>query len=370
MHLTLFFTYGTSLKTWDKTGMLEREVALYRKYLEHGHKVSFVTYGRKDKKLFSTRLKGIEICCNSLNLPAGIYANLLPWLHAETFRNTDVIKSNQTSGALQALRVARRYRKPMVARCGYMHSEFIINQKGSESTEAQSALDDERKIFSGTDWIEVTTPMMKESIIERLPDCAGKISVIPNYVDTETFRPSNAPKDIDLLFVGRLAPQKNLPVLLEALEGLGLRTAIIGSGPQEEELKAWAKALKLDIEWLGNVPNPEIPGYLVRSKLFILPSLYEGHPKTLIEAMSSGLPVIGTNVPGIREVINHGETGWLCEPTAEEIRTAIKIMHTSIELQNQYGRNARNFAIDNYALDSIHKKEESILTSPSLHNNN
>jgi glycosyltransferase involved in cell wall biosynthesis len=361
MHLVLFFTHDTSLRAWERSGMLEREVALYRKYIEKGVRVSFITYGRRDKQRYAEKLRGIEILCNEFRLPLGLYARLIPFLHGKVLRQSDVIKSNQTPGALTALAAARRYGKPMLARCGYMHSEFIANQHGAESPQARQALDDERKLFGEADAIEVTTPMMRDSIGERIPASAAKITVTPNYVDTETFAPRKAEKEFDLLFIGRLNPQKNLFALLDALGGLNLKTVIIGSGPMENELKEKARSLGLDINWKGNVPNTELPGYLNRSKIFILPSHYEGHPKTLIEAMAAGAPVIGSNVPGIREVITNGENGWLCEPNAEDIRSAIKSIADDPGKREQLGNNARSFVLQHYALDNIVAMEEQIL---------
>lgn len=363
MHLTLFFTHDTSLKTWERTGMLEREVALYRKYLEKGHTVSFITYGRKDRKLFSSRLEGINICCNHLGLPLKIYTSLIPYLHGQTLKRTDIIKSNQTPGALAALRTARLFSKPMVARCGYMHSEFVSKEHGEKSPAAAKALALEQELFGNADAIEVTTPMMKDSIANRRPETAGKIHVIPNYVDTERFAPiATIVKDIDLLFIGRLNPQKNLPALLEALRGTGLKSVIIGTGPLEANLKAKAQGLNLDITWMGNLPNTELPGYINRAKLFILPSLYEGHPKTLIEAMAAGAAVIGADAPGIREIIGHRHNGILCGTDPESINKALVELSTNPELRAELGKNARSFALDNYSLDKIVVKELSLLT--------
>ena len=361
MHLLLFFTHDTSLRAWERSGMLEREVALYRKYIEKGMRVSFITYGRRDKQRYSKKLRGIDIHCNEFRLPLGLYTRLIPFLHGKVLRQSNVIKSNQTPGALAALAAARRYGKPMLARCGYMHSEFIANQHGADSPQARQALDDERKLFGEADAIEVTTPMMRDSIVERIPASAAKITVTPNYVDTETFAPRKAEKEFDLLFIGRLNPQKNLESLLDALRGLKLKSVIIGSGPLENALKEKARGLDLDIDWKGNLPNTELPKYLNRSKIFILPSHYEGHPKTLIEAMAAGAAVIGANVPGIREVIRHGENGWLCGTDPGNIRAAITALIDSEQLRLELGRNARAFALDHYSLDTIAERELALL---------
>ncbi|KAA6232291.1 glycosyltransferase family 4 protein [Chlorobium phaeovibrioides] len=357
MHLTLFFTHKASLKTWDGVGMFEREVALYRKYLEKGMKISFITYGRKDKELFSERLSGIEILCNSTNLPTALYTKLIPLLHAKTLRKTNIIKSNQTPGAITALRTASLHNKPMLARCGYMHSINTAYEQGKESIAALMALRDEKQLFTKASHIEVTTNLMKENILSRITMNDDKITVIPNYVDINLFAPNQSEKIIDLIFIGRLRPEKNLFALLNALQGLSLKIVFIGTGAQERELKAHASELGIQVDWKGNIPNVELSRYLQQAKLFILPSHYEGHPKTLIEAMATGVPVIGADSPGIREVVKHLENGWLCGTNHESIKEAIMELSASQPLRTHLGKKARAFAVAHYALDHIVEKE-------------
>ena len=361
MHLTLFFTHKTSLERWNGTGMFDREVALYRKYLEMGAEIAFVTYGKNDRLLFGKQLAGIEILCNDRRLPTRLYTALLPLLHAGTLRSTDVIKTNQTPGGLVALRSSKLFGKPLLARCGYMHSDFEKNRHGAGSNEATRALREENRLFSGATEIAVTTAAMRKSILSRMPDTLHKTAVIPNYVDTGLFSPSEVHQDIDLLFIGRLVPQKNLSSLLDALRGLALRTVIIGSGTLERELREKAHSLGLEVDWKKSVPNHELPFYLNRSKAFILPSLYEGHPKTLIEAMACGRPVIGANSPGIREIVRDGETGCFCGTSPESIRAAVERLISSRELRRALGENARNFAVGNYSLDRIARQEFDLL---------
>lgn len=361
MHLTLFFTHKTSLERWNSIGMFDREVALYRKYQNKGVEISFITYGKNDHVLFGDRLPGIEILCNGKNLPTKLYKTMIPLLHANTLRKTDIIKTNQTPGGLVALKSAMLYGKPVLARCGYMHSEFTASKYGIRSKKATKALREENRLFSRASGIEVTTPTMKESILSRLPKVHDRISIIPNYVDTDVFTPKETQRNIDLLFIGRLISQKNLSALLDALSGLNLRTVIIGNGPLEQKLKAKAQNFGVNITWKSNVPNHDLPGYLNRSKIFILPSLYEGHPKTLIEAMACGVPVIGADSPGIREIIRDGETGCLCSTESESIRNTIKKLIASEALRNTVSRNSRKFAIANYSIGHIVEREHQLL---------
>jgi glycosyltransferase involved in cell wall biosynthesis len=125
------------------------------------------------------------------------------------------------------------------------------------------------------------------------------------------------PSDSKLaIFVGRLAPQKAVDDLLSALDLLqhtepNLRTLIVGDGPLREQLQARAHAFTLDeaVKFLGH--RDDVPRLLAASDLLVLPSLYEGLPNVVLEAMRFRKPVVATAAPGTTEVVADGETGRL-----------------------------------------------------------
>ena len=94
-----------------------------------------------------------------------------------------------------------------------------------------------------------------------------------------------------------------------------------------------------------------------RSRIFILPSHYEGQPKTLIEAMSCGMPVIGADSPGIREIIDHGINGLLCGTDSESIRTSIQELLDKPDLCETLGNNARQYVLEHFSLDRVFEIE-------------
>ncbi|MBZ0306790.1 MAG: glycosyltransferase family 4 protein, partial [Anaerolineae bacterium] len=359
IRLVLFFTRGVSLREWAQNGMLDRETALYHALQQKNVQTSFITHGLAADLQYTERLQGIRVYCNRKGRSPQRYESWLPFLHLRPLLTCDVIKTNQMNGAELALRAARLYHKPLIARCGYLWSEFAEIEHGVESPLTQKAYAIEEKVFCAATQIIVTTPMMRDSILKRLPEVVSKINVIPNFVDTNHFTPMPAPAEVDLLFIGRLHPQKNLENLLTAIQPLEITLRIIGTGPLAQDLKA--KFGDNHIEWIGNLPNSDLPHYINRARLFILPSLYEGHPKTLIEAMACGKAVIGGNSPGIREIIQHGKTGWLSDTDPESIRAAIQALLQNPDLCAELGQNARQYALKNYALPSIADKEYTIL---------
>lgn len=119
-----------------------------------------------------------------------------------------------------------------------------------------------------------------------------------------------------LIFIGRLAPQKAVDDLLSALDLLqhtepNLRTLIVGDGPLRDQLRAKAHAFTLDesARFLGH--REDVPRLLAASDVLVLPSLYEGLPNVVLEAMRSRKPVVATAAPGTTEVVIDGETGRL-----------------------------------------------------------
>jgi len=362
IHVALFFTRGLGLRDWLTGGGIEREIAVYRRIQTAGGRVSFVTYGDKRDLELADRLAGFDICCNRWGLPEWLYAKLLPMLHRRVLRSCDVIKTNQTSGGEVALDVARRLGKPLVARCGYMWSEFVVRQEGAESSKAKAALELERRLFGAAARIVVTTEAMAEDVRARLPECSSRVQLIPNYVDTDLFCPDpKVEPDVDLLYVGRMAPQKNFEALVRAIEPLDVRLRVVGSHTQEEIERIGDLAGRID--WAGSVANEALPAMMARARALALPSHYEGHPKVLIEAMACGLPAIGGDSPGIRQFLRDGETGLLCGTSADEIRRAIETMLNDEVLRRRIAQQARAYAIEQFSLDRIFQLEREMLAA-------
>lgn len=360
VQLVLFFTKGVSLKTWADNGSLNREIALYLRLQEKGVKVSFVTYGGASDLRFSSELKGIQILCNSWGLPGKMYEKLIPWVHAHALMKADIIKSNQTLGSDIALRAARIWRKRFVARCGYMLTEWIGLSEMSQKLEEARFI--EKRSFQGARQVVVTTPAMRSYAMQQYSLSSERVKVIPNYVMTDLFKPGHQ-KYIPnrICFVGRLAEQKNLYALIQACEDLQVELYLIGEGHLRASLQEAANQSGVRLVMHGNLPHHQLPEMIRSSAIFVLASMYEGHPKSLLEAMSCGAAVLGANSPGIREQIVHGETGWLCGTDTQSIRAGIQHLLANPSLREKLGRNARRFIEENYSLNKIVEMEYSLL---------
>lgn len=361
-HLVLFFTRRMSLAKWHESGMLNREIALYRELVNRGVKVSFVTYGGHDDQEFAKTLPGIEVCSNTFRLPRRWYERAIPFVHRRVLANCDVIKTNQTQGGEIAARSARLFDKPLIARCGFMWSKFEALHHGENSPQARDADQEERKLFSSAYKVVVTTPEMEESVNCRV-STRSPVSVIPNFVDINQFINAHRTgvREFDLVFVGRLVPQKNVESLLAAIQPLNVRLLMIGGGGDVPIWKQRYAHLSDRVTWIGNVEHAQLATHLQRAKAYILPSHFEGHPKTLIEAMACGLPVVATNVDGIRGVVEHDRTGCLANTDPSSLRVAIECVLSDSEMRQRLGEAARIEAVERFSLDRIVEMELNVI---------
>ncbi len=257
------------------------------------------------------------------------------------------------------MKVSRLYGKKLIARCGYLLSEFKRKAHGENSPEFRESVELERRLFEKAKAIIVTTEVSKKIVMNRYGVDNGKVFVVPNYVEIEIFKPGewDRREPNRIIFIGRLEKQKNLVALFEAVRGLDVEIYVVGGGSLRKKLETMARDYRLKARFFGFVPHRKLPELLNSSSIYILPSLYEGHPKTLLEAMASGIAVIGTDVAGIRELIKHGENGILSGTSPSQIRKSIKTLLYDEDLRRSIGEKAREFVSRNFSLRKIYEKE-------------
>jgi glycosyltransferase involved in cell wall biosynthesis len=356
--LALFFTKGISLKIWQKIGILDREIKPYKELAKNFKEIYFFTYGNKEDFEFQNILpENIKIVPKKWNLSSNFYSLFLPFFYRKKLKNIDILKTNQMNGAWTAVLTKWLYRKKLVVRCGYELLNSL--EKADEPLWKKLIIELLEKIVYKSADKNILTSQKDSKFIEnkfRIP--SSKIEVIPNYIDVNLFKPLNIPKEKNgVIFVGRLEKVKNLINLIKATSNFSKKLILIGSGSLREKIENTALKEKTNIEFKNNIPNNRLPEELNKSEIFVLPSLREGFPKALLEAMSCGLPCIGTNVKGIREIIKHKENGYLCETDANSIRKAILEVLNNINLQKKIGQNARKTILENFNLEKILDKE-------------
>ncbi len=177
---------------------------------------------------------------------------------------------------------------------------------------------------------------------------------VPLGVDRRRFGATESPGGNQVMFVGRLRPEKGVDVLLRAME-IVRRTipeaslVLVGSGDSEDELRSLAVSLRLGegVEFRGAVAPDDMPKQYSAADIVIVPSVWEENFGLVgIEAMASGRPVIGSDVSGIREWLNNGVEGTLVSPgNVHELAAAITAMLCDRDTRKAMGRAARERAI-------------------------
>lgn len=365
MNLVLFMTRGMSLAAWERNGSLERELALYAEFARHGWKTGIISWGDEQDKHIAAKYPWLKVCVNRWHLPQQRYEQLLPLLHAKTLLMADIIKSNQSNGADCAYRCARLWQKPFIARCGYIWSQLSADMHRPDVYQAQKI---ESEVYQNCNIGITTTENGKKYLIDHYDIDSKKIYIIPNYVPDQYFSsptPNYSNKTKVITQVGRLSIEKNLFSLIEACSELPVTLRLVGDGPLKEKLKKYADQYGTRIEFTGTVPTSDLPHILEQSTIVTLVSHYEGHPKTLIEAMARGCAVLGTKVRGIAPIIKDRSNGLLCDTDSNSIRIGLETLLADKTLRERLGNQARIDA-QQFSISNIANKELAIYTKFSI----
>jgi len=363
MILGVIPSLGESIATLKKAGQDSRFINFYLSRYSHEFEKTYYFTNADEEPAFPPQVYAVP---KKTPLHYTVYALLMPFIQKGLVKDCDCFRVMQLIGSVPAMIIKLFYRKPYVATYGFKYTEFARLDQPLWIVYATSIIE-----FFGlrlADGIIVTTPELKEYVGRYIPQ--ERVHFIPNGVDTEIFRPlpgvRNAQRKRSILYIGRLVRQKNLFSLIEAVSLLAERISLrfIGAGALERELKNYANEKGVDLEIRPGVPNDKLPEVINEAEMFVLPSLVEGHPKVLLEAMSCGVPCVGTDVPGIRDLIQDGITGALSLDTkSESIAKGIKRVIGNNQLAQTIGQNARKFIQDNFELSTLLGREIELLKS-------
>lgn len=186
----------------------------------------------------------------------------------------------------------------------------------------------------------------------------GEYEIIPNGIDFNRFAGPLEPikqysnSDPKILFVGRLEKRKGLKYLLRAMAGVWghfpeARLIVVGSGPLLENYRRLADARQLgNVEFAGFVSSEELARYYQSCDVFCAPSTgQESFGIVLLEAMASGKPIVATDIPGYRYVVNNGVEGLLVPPKDEQaLALSLVRLLSDSALRNKMGQSGRRRA--------------------------
>lgn len=208
---------------------------------------------------------------------------------------------------------------------------------------------------------------VREGIVDR-----AKTVVIRNGIDPSPFegkRPRRLPKSPLIGTIGRLHPQKGHRFLLEvaaelAREHPSPRFLIIGEGELRGELERQAETLGVAGHVTFAGARTDVPAQLRDMDMFVLPSLWEGLPYVLLEAMAAGLPIVASGVDGVKEVLRDGVNALLVAPgDPSELRAGIERLLADSRLRNRLAENARKTVREQFSIGRMIKDTEDVYRS-------
>jgi glycosyltransferase involved in cell wall biosynthesis len=244
----------------------------------------------------------------------------------------DVIHAHFFLAGLPAVLLGRIFRKPVV-----LTEQWSVFLADDPSTLSAPMRRFARFTFDHADVVLPVSDALRDGI--RAIGTRAELRVIPNVVDTSLFHPADSgsrngePKR--LIGVGQLYEAKGWEYLLEAVALLSrkrrdFRVDVVGDGALRDELEQLAHRLGIDdlVEFHGWLSKGDVAARVRASNLFVITSRYDSNPCAVIEALASGVPVVGTAVGGIPGLVGDG-MGLLAEPRntesiADRIETALE----------------------------------------------
>lgn len=217
-----------------------------------------------------------------------------------------------------------------------------------------------KEVFEGADEIILVSSKLRRLAQSEL-GLFNKLPVVNNGISLEKIRKIKSASDFNngepiILSVSNLIKSKGVDLNLLAVselinKGKKLNYLVIGSGPEEKNLRKLTKKLLLEkhVKFLGRLPHEEALEYMSKADIFSLPSWKEGFGVVYLEAMAFGKPVIACRGEGIEGIVKDGETGCLVEPRdVESLTETLDYLLSHLEEAKAMGEQGRQLVLENF----------------------
>lgn len=302
----------------------------------------------------------------------GYYLNVWPLRSVLRKYSPDFLHVHYASGYGTLSRLARF--KPTVLSV-WGSDVYLFPKKGNLNREILKRNLNDVKLITSTSY-----DMKRET--EKYLKSNKEIHIVPFGIDTQLFNVNKnhatdrTEKYFHIGIAKKLEEVYGINYLIHATSELrknlkkqgyssiadSLKLTIIGDGSQKGALEVLVKQLDLErqVDFIGNIPNIEIPNYLNTFDVFCVPSLSESFGVAALEASACGVPVIASNVGGLPEVVMHGKTGYLVEAkNSEELSKRLLDLALNPELRKKFGMCGREFVVSKYSWqESVEKMLE------------
>ena len=352
-----------SLKVWDVSGSLERELMYFEKlYKDFKVEHSIFTYGDVDElnyvnneyitifPMFSMFKK------TESKIMTFILSIIYPFkVRKDLKNNIDIIKVNQLTGAWVGIILSIILRKPLYVRTGY--DQYLFSIKDGKNffkrmffyflTYVALIFCDIYSVTSKSDFFDFITNKYRFN--------KSKLIYRPNWIPVNKSFNSKNRNTKTILSVGRLEEQKNFKFIIDEIKNTDFSLEIIGDGSLKEELKWYAKENNVNLKIISNINYFELLEKYNDYQYFVLPSFYEGNPKVLIEAMGKGCIALASNISNHTEIIKNNENGIIFDFSEGSLTNYLKKLDKNIDLRKNIALNAYEeinlkFSIDKAAM--------------------
>ena len=315
---------------------------------------------------------GIKVICLNWEFKKGFYFGIVRKLREIISRdNVQIVRTHEYRANLHGCIAARLAGVPCIV--ASVHNVYMPRDKKITrrlTNKFLSLIADKVVAVSGA---------VKNDIVQYDGVSGKKVVVIYNGVNEDKFicadgnsvrKEFNIPRQSPVIgAIGRLFPQKGHRYLLEAVamikdEFPGLRLLIVGDGPLLNELTEYTKAGNISENVIFTGSRRDIPGVLAAMDIFVFPSLWEGFGNALIEAMAAGKPVVATDIPAAREILNAEDMAMIVsteDPSA--IAGALTRLITDRPFAAALGFKARQRALASFTISRVFDTYRSLFES-------
>ncbi len=360
MKVAVFFTWDYSLTTWHESGTIARELKFFKNITKNKDtSFTFFTYGdSSDIKLASEHnlYEVHPIYTTSKYLKNKLFRILLsfliPFRIRNEIKNADIVFQNQLLGCWIPILIKKIYKKPLIIRTGYDMLDFAKKEKKSSQIVFLYKILTNFAV-KNCDYFTVTSRSDLKRFKINYPKYEHKFLLRPNWVKLEQLNEFTSRHSNKVLAVGRLVYQKNFSFLISEFKNSknNLEIDVVGSGPDKEKLLAQAKKHNVSINFLGNLNNNELLKLYQDYKFFISTSLFEGNPKSLLEAMGSGCVVFASNINNHSEIITDNVNGFLFEIKDNHLLRKFELISKDDEILSKISTDAYKFISDVFSLN-------------------
>lgn len=312
---------------------------------ELGHEVVAVSLG-SERTVLSYRMESEGVRIEYLNKKPGLDLAMIPRL-VKLFRREkpDVVHSHLS--VIKYVGLAAR----LAGVRKYVHTVHSVAYEEAEGPLQKIT----NKFYFRRNWAlpVALSPEIRQTVVDLYGLEADKVPTIYNGVDLSRCIPRETyelGETVNILHVGRFDTPKNHPGLLRAFRNLleefpQCRLHLVGDGDTRAEMEAFARELGIAHAVLFHGMQSNVYPYLHDADIFVLPSLYEGIPMTIIEAMGTGLPIAASRVGGIPGLLSEGESGMLIANDDASVTEALKTLILDQGLRERYGAAAKKNSI-------------------------